>query len=267
GAPPLGDAKGSGVLLAAGPVVPRAPSRSPVGHDVDLSHAMSATLRDHLLEGRVEPEHRNVTVSFIQVQGADELLAREGPEALTAAVSHFMDACQDAAVANDVTLLSSDICEDGAKVIVISGAPRSAGDDEARVLTAARSIVDAAGVLPLKAGVNSGRVFAGDFGPSYRRVYSVVGDSVNLAARLMGKAEPGQIIATPVAIERSRTRFETTALPPFHVKGKTEPIEAVLVGPIIRGRAHGAMVEMPLVGRGVELATLLDAAAKAATGE
>jgi class 3 adenylate cyclase/tetratricopeptide (TPR) repeat protein len=267
GAPPLGDAKGDGLLLGAGPAVPRAPNRAPVGRDVDLDHAMCATLRAHLLEGLVEPEHRNVTVSFIQVQGADELLAREGPEALTAAISHFIDACQDAVVANDVTLLSSDICEDGAKVIVISGAPRSAGDDEARVLTAARNIVDAAGVLPLKAGVNCGRVFAGDFGPSYRRVYSVVGDSVNLAARLMGKAEPGQIIATPAVLERSRTVFGTTALAPFQVKGKTEPIAASVVGAIVRGRAQSAKVDMPLVGRDIELAILLEAAAKAACGE
>src|SRR5205814_9293797 len=85
GAPPLGDAKGDGFLLGAGPAVPRAPNRTPVGRDVDLDHAMCATLRTHLLEGLVEPEHRNVTVSLIQVQGADELLAREGPEALTAA--------------------------------------------------------------------------------------------------------------------------------------------------------------------------------------
>ncbi|MDQ1381016.1 MAG: hypothetical protein QOJ71_1735 [Actinomycetota bacterium] len=267
GLSPSGGAKGNGVVLGAGPVVPPTPSRTPEGRAVDLTHAMCATVRDHLLEGRVEPEHRNVAVSFIQVQGADELLARAGPEALTAAISHFIDACQDAVVANDVTLLSSDICEDGAKVIIISGAPKSAGDDEARVLTAVRSVIDAGGVLPLKAGANCGRVFAGDFGPSYRRVYSVVGDSVNLAARLMGKAEPGEIVATPEVLERSRTAFVTTALPAFRVKGKAEPIEAAVVGPIIRGRAQSATFEIPLVGRDEEMAFLLGAAAKLARRE
>ena len=267
GAPPTGDAKGDGVLLVSAPTVPRAPSRASVGHDVDLRDALDPSLREHLLDGLVEPEHRNVTVAFIQLQGADELVRREGPEALTAAVTHFVDACEEAVVANGVTLLSSDICEDGAKVIIISGAPKSAGDDEARVLTAARSVIDAGGVLPVKAGVNSGRVFAGDFGPAYRRVYSVVGDSVNLAARLMGKAEPGQIVATPIVLDRSRTAFETTTMPPFAVKGKTEPIDAVLVGPIIQRRAATTKVALPLIGRDQELSTLVEAANDASQGK
>jgi class 3 adenylate cyclase len=266
-APPLGEARGGGMLLAAGPAVPREPSRAPMSHDVDLGPTMCTTLRDHLLEGLVEPEHRNVAVSFIQAQGADDLLAREGPEALTKAMSYFIDVCQNAVVANDVTLLSSDICEDGAKVIVIAGAPKSVGDDETRVLTAVRSVIDSAGVLPLSAGVNCGRAFAGDFGPAYRRVYSVVGDSVNLAARLMSEADPGQIIATPAVLERSRTAFETNPLPRFHVKGKTKPIEASAVGSIIRGHPKGVAVELPLVGRDRELARLLDGIAKAARGE
>jgi class 3 adenylate cyclase/tetratricopeptide (TPR) repeat protein len=266
-APPTGDAKGDGVLLLAAPAVPRAPSRSAAGPDIDLREALCPSLRDYLLDGPVEPEHRNVTVSFIRLQGADELVVREGPAALTAAVTQFVEACEEAVVANGVTLLSSDICEDGAKVIIISGAPKSAGDDEARVLTAARSVIDAGGVLPVKAGVNSGRVFAGDFGPAVRRVYSVVGDSVNLAARLMGKAEPGQIIATPIVLDRSRTAFETTTLPPFMVKGKAEPIDALLVGPIIQGRAATTNVALPLIGRDQELSTLVEAANDATRGQ
>ena len=59
------------------------------------------------------------------------------------------------------------------------------------MLLAVRSIMDRSGTLPLRIGVNAGRVFAAVFGPPYRRSYSIRGDAVNLAARVMGKAGGG----------------------------------------------------------------------------
>ena len=57
--------------------------------------------------------------------------------------------------------------------------------------------------LPLRAGVNGGRVFAGDFGPCFRRTYSIKGDAINLAARVMGRAESGEVLVTTAVIERA----------------------------------------------------------------
>ena len=95
-----------------------------------------------------------------------------------------------------MTFLGTDIDHDGGKIIVVSGAPRRVGDDEERILTALRQVIDAETPLRLRIGVNSGPVFAGDVGPAYRRTFTVMGDTVNLAARLMAKAEPGEVLAT-----------------------------------------------------------------------
>ena len=42
----------------------------------------------------------------------------------------------------------------------------------------------------IRIGVNKGPVFVGDIGPRFRRTFTVMGDAVNLAARVMAKAEP-----------------------------------------------------------------------------
>ena len=46
----------------------------------------------------------------------------------------------------------------------------------------------------MRAGLDAGHVFTGDFGPRYRRTYAVLGDAINTAARVMARAEPGQIL-------------------------------------------------------------------------
>ena len=65
------------------------------------------------------------------------------------------------------------------------------------MLLAVREIMDAENPLPIRIGVNQGSVFVGEVGPHYRRTFTVMGDAVNLAARLMAKAAPGEILTTP----------------------------------------------------------------------
>jgi tetratricopeptide (TPR) repeat protein len=94
-----------------------------------------------------------------------------------------------------------------------------------------------------------------------------MGDAVNLAARLMAKAPPGEIYATAGVLDRSATRFALAELQPFTVKGKTHPIQAWSVGPPLGRRAReGVAVRFPLVGRERELGVLEEALAAARSG-
>jgi class 3 adenylate cyclase/tetratricopeptide (TPR) repeat protein len=262
----VGVAHGDGWLLVEAPHVEAVPNRKPKRAGVDLGPALSQHVREHLRGGDVEHEHRWITVGFLEFSGADELLAEHGTQALVDAVTYVVDAVQEAADANDVTVLASDLAENGGKIIITSGAPRSAGDDETRVISTLRRVVRPGGRLTLRAGASTGSVFAGDYGPFYRKTYSVAGDVVNLAARLMSRALPGQVIATPEVLDRSRSAFETTPLPPMTVKGKSKPIDAVVVGDVRRAAEPVSDIRLPLIGRDEELAMLRAAAQRAAAG-
>ena len=215
---------------------------------------------------RREPEHRRIVVGFVQFSGTDEILAAEGPQALAEALDQCVRTVQDATNRHGVTFFESDINRDGGKFMLTAGAPLSADHDEERMLRAARHVVERVGRLPVRIGVNSGAVFAGDFGPRFRKTFSVKGDAINLAARVMGKAQPGQVLATQRVIERAASHFDVEPLPPFMVKGKSEPVEAVSVGRLL-GQRQAADHDTPLLGREKEMAQLRSALAEACSGE
>ena len=175
-------------------------STAPLPDTIDASHApaaLSTELRAHVLAGPQPPEHRIVTVAFLRFEGTDALVAERGRRGAAEALDALVTLVQDAADAEQVCFLGSDIDADGGKLILTAGAPRALGDEDERMLLALRRIIDAGPPLPLRIGMTHGPLFAGDIGPRYRRTYTVMGDVVNLAARLMAKAPPGELYATP----------------------------------------------------------------------
>src|SRR5256714_1676750 len=229
----VGDAKGAGLLLQREPVgetttwaVTDPPSVPPEL----LARCLSPAIRAHVLVGSGTPEHRPVTIAFIRFEGTDTLIERHGPEAAADALHRLMSAVESATDEQGVSFLASDVDADGGKLILTAGAPKGTGADEDRMLLALRKIVSTELPIPIRIGVHRGAVFAGDIGPKYRCTYTVMGDAVNLTARGMAKAEPGQIYATADVLDRSNTLLETTKLAPFTGKGKAEHIQVWSVG-------------------------------------
>ncbi len=251
--------KGDGWLLrwrkvqpvSATPIVRRGTN----GHALDTN--VSVALREYLAGG-VEPEHRIATVGFVRFEGVDSLIETRGPAAVANGLEELVVATQRAVEHEHVTFLATDIDADGGKVILVAGAPAGRADDEGRVLRAVRAIADVQLPFALRVGVNRGHVFAGEVGTKHRATYTVMGDTVNLAARLMASAAPGKIYATRPVLDLSRTLFETTRLEPFHVKGKAEAIQAYAVGTRGEDRSEDLRTDLPFVGRRQELAELVD---------
>ena len=266
GARHAGQRKGDGWLLEHAPGVAAAPAPD-VGDvsDIDLPSCVPVELRKQLLVEQGEAEHRSISVAFLQFSGTDDLLATTGPASLADALHDLVSNVQSACERFAVTFFATDINADGGKVILVTGAPWSGGNDEERLLRAVRMIMDRPGDIAVRIGVNSGRAFTCDFGPTYRRTYQIYGDAVNLAARVMAKGQPGQALATADTLSRTRTAYELEELEPFMVKGKAEPVHASIVG-AIAGSKEVERAGTPLVGRDEEMAVLIGAADSAREG-
>jgi class 3 adenylate cyclase/tetratricopeptide (TPR) repeat protein len=253
----LGEAREQGRLLL--------PSEADIEDDDVSAHAAEPSrmgrqlelyvpvpLRAQLVLEAGEAEHRQVTAAFLKFSGVDAVLAADAEEAHRR-LSDLAQLVGDATAELGLTWLESDIDVDGGKVYLAGGAPSSTGADEERMLRALRGIVDEYEGLTLRAGVNRGPAFCGDVGAATRRTYAVMGDTVNLAARLTGRAGEREILATADVLDRSRTRFDTQPKP-LLVKGKERSITAYSVGPAAGEKEEEPAVELPLVGREAELA-------------
>ena len=72
-------------------------------------------------------------------------------------------------------------------------------------------------------GISTGRVFCGSIGSPRRREYTLLGDVVNISARLM-QAALGDVLCDEATFHMTRSRIEFERLPNIMIKGKTEPV-------------------------------------------
>jgi class 3 adenylate cyclase/tetratricopeptide (TPR) repeat protein len=154
----------------------------------------------------------------------------------------------------------------GDNVMAVFGAPVAHEDDPERAVRAGlamqaamgeinEDLAAAAGVsFSLRVGINSGEVLAGRVGDEY----TVMGDPVNVAARLQAAARPGSVTVGEITQRLTRGAIEYEQLEPLKLKGKSEPVpawEAVQV--LLAGATRGAVrAETPLIGREDESALL-----------
>ena len=255
------EVKGSGWIVRKRSVPPS--TREPIvrieAPDEMMERFVPVALRSVLGSGLHESEHRTATVGFLVYKGIDALIDSEGPEKVGEVLEELMRTVQREADAEGVTFLAGDIYADGGKILFVTGVPYSQEDDEGRMLRMARRILDTGSPLDLHFGVNRGHAFSGDVGTAFRSSYTIEGDDVNLAARLMAATGPNQLYASPGVVDRSTTMFRVEPVPPFFVKGKSYPIQAFEVLEETGTRPAESRHELPFRGRDEEMDSLLGA--------
>ena len=123
----------------------------------------------------------------------------------------------------------------------------------------------------IRMGINTGLVVVGAIGRDLRMDYTAVGDTTNLAARLLGLAKPGQIVVSQRTQHLRDGFFVFEDLGEFQVKGKTDPVRVYALVREIQGRTRLEVSKerglTALVGRDAEIQRLCQIYQRAAGGD
>jgi class 3 adenylate cyclase/tetratricopeptide (TPR) repeat protein len=238
-------------------------------------------LAEKILKTRsaVEGERKLVTVMFSDVSGFTAMSERLDPEDVHAIMDRAFQVIIEAVHRFEGTI--NQFLGDG--VMALFGAPIAHEDHPHRAIRAALAIQD--GLTSLKRevrqvhgvkfrvrmGINTGSVFVGAIGKDLRMDYTAVGDTTNLAARLLGLAGPGQILTSPATHRITEGFFTFEDHGEFKFKGKSELIRVYAVRGEVRGRSRLEVSKdrglTPLVGRERELGQLVAAHHRASKGD
>lgn len=205
-----------------------------------LSSLIPAPVLNLLVESaadrHIPPDFIEPTVVFVNFIGLPEIvdLAMPGEEkAVTRTFSQAFALINAAVEARGGVLKKITYHLSGSDIVIYFGAPTAHSNDTERGVKAALAIREV--VMNLKVphvamqipkvfcqiGINVGAAFAAEIGePRGRREYNVLGDTVNIAARLMNRAERNQILLTGKAYERVQEKFAFDFIGEVPLKGK-----------------------------------------------
>lgn len=162
---------------------------------------------------------RLVTPLFIRFTGIDYQAADAATQ-----LDELVRAAQSRIQQYGGYLCEVGVGDKGSEMLALFGAPTALENPGLRASYAANLLLDELPhVQSLHFGLTCDQLFAGAVGSPMRRAYAVVGDDVNLAARLMSQAGPGDILADVRASEMAH-EFAWKALTPMRLKGKIAPV-------------------------------------------
>lgn len=219
---------------------------------------------------RVEADLRPVTVLFAQLSGLERLIEGRAAAEAAAAVNAVVGPLQVAVERFGGFVNKLDLAEEGIRLMAVFGAPLALEDHAERAARAAllmqTAVQSVQQSLRFRAGLNTGNVFAGNVGSAERKEYTVMGDAVNVAARVMAGAAWGGVccsITTAALIARALVCANPRQIA---AKGKREPLDVLRV---LGEREHPlepVYPDAPLIGRDHELAWLRERWIAAARG-
>ena len=227
---------------------------------------------------RIEGEKKQVTVMFCDMEGFTPMVERLGPEEAYSIMDQIYEILIHKVHDFDGTV--NEMTGDG--IMALFGAPIAIEDAPQRALRSALSIHDEIAQfnvrnkeihhIKMRIGVHTGPVVVGTLGNNLRVEFKAVGDTVNLASRMEGLAQPGSTCVTQEAFRLTEGLFHFEALGPKSVKGKAAPIPVYRLvsakADVFRPRLGAErMIYSEIVGRDKDLDQLELQVMKAVNGD
>jgi len=237
-------------------------------------------LAEKILTSRtaLEGERKQVTVLFADVSGFTSIAERLDPEEVHQLMNRAFELILGEVHRYEGTI--NQFLGDG--VMALFGAPIAHEDHAQRAVHAAlgmhrvlhrygAELQRTRGItFRVRMGLNTGLVVVGSIGDNLRMDYTAVGDTTNLAARMVNLAEPGQVVIAEDTHRIVSGYFVTRPLGAQVIKGKVVPVNAYEV---VRTRGLRTRLEVgaergltPFVGRESELSLLQERWAEARAG-
>lgn len=198
-----------------------------------------------------QEERKLATVLFADVVGFTSLAERTDHEVVARTVDVAFRRLADV-VAEHGGVVDKYM---GDSVMAVFGVPQAHDDDAERAVAAALAMRELGGDLNFSIGVNSGEVMVAALGPEGG--LTVIGDAVNVAARLEKAAGPGEVLVGPLTAELAGRRVVLRERGPVLVKGKSEPLPVYEAVALRQQPGDRPGESTALVGRDGELGFLL----------
>lgn len=168
---------------------------------------------------------------FVDVRGFTALAERLSPINIAARLNRFYSLATETVLRYDGTLDKLV----GDQVMAFFGAPVHAHDHPRRAVQTALDIMSGVNALEenerlqVGAGIATGEAFVGNVGEGETKDYTVLGDTVNVAARLQAAAAPGEVLMTQETYSRIESQFPNAPRRELELKGRNEPVLARVI--------------------------------------
>lgn len=185
---------------------------------------------DQLLKG----QRKHMSVSFADIRGFTSMSEQlKDPEELVEIINRYLEVMTDVVLEHDGTLDKFV----GDEVMSLFGTPVDNPKHAVQAIETAIGMQRAMARLRhewaaqqrpechIGIGINTGEMVAGNIGSEKMADYTVLGDAVNLGARLCGAAAADQILVSEFTWREARDSFEFRELEAISVKGKAEPVK------------------------------------------
>jgi len=215
----------------------------------DFAKLLPPELVEQIVSGKRQlkrgGELRETTVLFSDIRGFTQWAEAHKPAHIVTILNDYFELMVDAIHRHNGTL--DKFMGDG--IMALFGAPISYEEDALNAVLCALDMLKGLDGLNEKLGklsedpvhigigINNGPVIAGYMGSSKSMEYTAIGDHVNLAARLCGVAEPGQILLSENTYKIVQQTIKAKKLAPVSVKGKRDPQNIYEVQGTRRGTA------------------------------